>query len=208
MSSIIGQVSYPVFVAGVYVFFIIVSIFSFIVGIGLATRSATMLRFFNFMNRQYSVRRALKPLADPLVEPHYIEPEVFRHPTLFGGGITLGALVSIVFLYGIDAAAYQPVYYGSFDLHTSEILANYTRKVLLLGNAGCVALGLIVLFFPRQLSSIEAYADNWFKSHNKTRSLYMVRFEVDHWVLAHPTVSGIALSLMSLGLAFVMYLRL
>lgn len=208
MSSLIGQVSYPVFVAGVYVFFIIASIFSFIVGIGLATRSAPMLRFFNFMNRRYSVSNAIKPLAEPLVEPHYIEPEVFRHPTLFGVFITVGALVSIVFLYSLDAAVFQPVYFDTFGLRTAEMLADYTRKILLIGNAACVLLGLMVLFFPRQLSFIETVADNWFKSHNKTRSLFMVRFEVDHWVMAHPTVSGITLSIMSLGLGIAMYLRL
>lgn len=204
MYSLLGQVSYPVFVSGVFVFFIFASIFSFIVGIGLATRSAAMLRFFIFMNKEYSTRRALKPLA----APHYIEPAVFKHPTLFGVSITLGALTSIIFLAGLDAAVFQPVYFDWFDLKTSEILASYTRSFLLAGNGGCVAIGLLLLFFPHWLSSIGAYTDAWYTPRKKTRPLYMAHFEVDQWVLAHPTVSGVTLSIMSLGLGVSMYMRL
>jgi len=204
MYSLLGQVSYPVFVSCVFVFFIIASIFSFIVGIGLATRSAAMLRFFIFMNKEYSTRRALKPLA----APHYIEPTVYKHPILFGVSITLGALVSIVFLAGLDAAVFQPVYSDTFDYKTAEILADYTRSFLLAGNGGCVAIGLMLLFFPRHLATVEAYTDNWYTPRKMTRPLYMAHFEVDQWVLAHPTVSGVTLSIMSLGLGVSMYMRL
>jgi hypothetical protein len=204
MNSLIGQVSYPVFVAGIYVFFIIASIFSFIVGIGLATRSNRMLHFYSFMSKAYSARRVLKPLTTP----HYIEPEVFSHPALFGVFITLGALVSFIFLYGVDPAVFQPVYFGTFDLRASAMLAFNTWVILLFGNAACVVLGLIVLFFPRRLSSLESYVDTWFKTHRKDRPLYLARIEVEPWVLAHPTVSGITLSIMSLGLGIAMYLRL
>ena len=204
MNSILSQVSYPVFVSGVFVFFIIASVFSFVVGLGLATRSATMLRFFMFMNKEYSTRRALKPLA----MPHYIEPAVFRHPLLFGLGITLGAIISIFFLTETDAVVFQPVYSDWFDFKTSEILADYTRTFLLAGNGGCVVIGLMVLFSPRLLSVVESYTDNWYTPRRKTRPLYMAHLEVDQWVLAHPTVSGITLSITSLVMGVTMYMQL
>jgi len=204
MNSLLSQVAYPVFVSGVFVFFIIASIFSFIVGIGLATRSSTVLRIFLFLNREYSTRRALKPAT----MPHYIEPAVFRHPVLFGTGIALGALVSIYFLYGLDAIVFQPVYSGWFDYMTTLILADYTRSFLLYGNVGCEVIGLMVLFSPNTLSSVEAFTDPWYTPRKRTRPLYVSHNTVDQWVLAHPTVSGITLSIMSLGMGISMYMYL
>ncbi len=204
MFSILGQVSYPVFISGVFVFFILVSLFSFIVGFGLATRNATMLRFFIFMNKELSTRRAMKPLS----MPHYVEPTLLRHPKMLGIGIITGATISILLLKGIDADVFRPMYLGTFDNDTTDILAAYTKSFLLLGNALCVLVGLLVLFFPHLLSSIESYADKWYTLRKKTRPLYMPHLEVDKWVLAHPTVSGVTLSIMSLGLCVSMYARL
>ncbi len=204
MYSLLSQISFPVFVSGVFVFFILASILSFIVGIGLATRNAAMLRFFSFMNKEFSTRRAIKPL----VMPHYVEPSLLKHPVMLGVNITLGAVISILLLNGIDAAAFHPVYLDSFDYKTAGILASYTKLFLLIGNGICVVIGLMVLFFPHLLSSIEAYTDKWYTLRKKTRPLYLPHLEVDKWVLAHPTVSGITLSIMSLGLCVSMYARI
>ena len=204
MSSILGQVSYPVFISGVFVFFIIVSIFSFIVGLGLATRSATMLRFIAFMNRGFSMRRTLRPLT----MPHFVEPTLLKRPVLLGVAIILGAITSVVLLKELEAGVFEPVYNGAFDAATAQILSGYTRSFLLVGNILCVLVGLLVLFFPHLLSSIEGYTDKWYTLRKQTRPLTRMHFEIDRWVLAHPTVSGVTLSLMSLGLSFAMYARI
>lgn len=204
MSSLISQVSYPVFVSGVFVFFIIASIFSFIVGVGLATRSSRMLRFFNFMNRSYSTRRFTKPLT----EPHFVEPTLLKHPRMLGIAIVLGAIVSIFLLKQYDGIVFQPMYSGSFSKEAAEILAGYTASFLLIGNALCIVVGLMLLFFPRTLSTVESYTDKWYSLRKQARPLYENYIEVDKWVLAHPTVSGITLSLLSLGLGISMYIRL
>lgn len=204
MNQIIGQVSYPVFVSGVFVFFIIASIFSFVVGVGLATRSARMMRFFNFMNKAYSTRRLVKPLT----EPHFVEPVLLKHPTVLGVGILLGAVASILLLKGVEDIVFQPMYSGSFSKETAEILADYTHSFLLVGNALCVIVGVMLLFFPRVLSTLEGYTDKWYSFRKQTRSLHEPYIEVDQWILAHPTVSGVTLSLLSLGLGFSMYVRI
>src|SRR5512137_1416641 len=104
MYNLLGQVSYPVFIAGVFVFFILASIFSFIVGIGLATRNARMLRFFDFMNKRVSTRQLMKPL----MSPHYIEPVLLKRPALLGGFIIVGAIASILLLREFDAVVFLP----------------------------------------------------------------------------------------------------
>lgn len=203
MNNILGQISYPVFVSGVFVFFIIASVFSFIVGVGLATRSAVMLRFFNFMNKGFSTRRLMKPLA----EPHFIEPTLLKHPNILGVAILLGAVTSIVLLKEVDGGVFQPMYSGAFSSETAEILAGYTRLFLLIGNGLCIVVGVMLLFFPHLLSNIEGYTDKWYTFRKQTRPLYEKHLEVDKWVLAHPTVSGVTLSLLSLGLGISMYIR-
>lgn len=208
MNHLIGQVSYPVFVSGVFVFFILASIFSFIVGIGLATRNAAMLRFFNFMNKSYSTRRITRPLIKPLTEPHFVEPTLLKHPRMLGGGIVLGAIASIVLLKQVDAIVFEPMYSGSFTKEAAEILSGYTHSFLLVGNALCILVGMMLLFFPKVLSAIESYTDKWYSLRKQTRPLHENYIEVDKWVLAHPTISGVTLSLLSLGLGISMYVRL
>jgi len=117
MYNLLGQVSYPVFIAGVFVFFILASIFSFIVGVGLATRNAGMLRFFEFMNRRVSTRKLIKPLTTP----RYIEPVLLKTSGLARGGIIVGAVTSILLLKQYDAFVFQPIYSEAFDEQTSLI---------------------------------------------------------------------------------------
>ena len=208
MYQLIGQVSYPVFVSGVFVFFIIASIFSFIVGVGLATRNASMLRFFNFMNKSYSTRRMIKPLSKPLTEPHFVEPTLLKHPRALGIAIIAGAVAAIVLLFDVDDIVFVPMYSGSFAGETAQVLAQYTHSFLLVGNAICILVGVMLLFFPHQLSKLESYTDKWYSLRKQTRPLHESYLEVDKWVLAHPTVSGVTLSLLSLGLGLAMYARI
>lgn len=204
MSSILGQVSYPIFLYCVFVFFIFASIFSFIVGVSFALRNATMLRFFDFMNKGISTRRALKSLT----KPRFVEPALIKHHTLLGAGIILGAATSIFLLRGIDANVFQPLFLGTFSYFTAVLLASYSKSFLLIGNGICVAVGLLILFFPHLLSGIEAYTDKWHTLRKQTRPLDQMHDEVDKWVMAHPTVFGTTLSILSLGLFATMYARI
>lgn len=204
MLSIFSQISYPVFIYFVFVFFIIASVFSFIVGIGLAIRNTTMLRYFDFMNRGFSTRKAIKPLT----MPHFVEPMLRKRSGMLGTGIMLGAATSIFLLWGIDTSIFLPLFSGTFSYFTAVILAGYTKSFLLVGNGICVMVGLLALFFPQLLLSIEAYTDKWYTLRKQTRPLNMMHLEVDKWVLEHPTVSGLTLSILSLSLCTLMYARI
>lgn len=204
MSSILSQISYPVFLYCVFVFFIIASIFSFVVGVSFALRNATMLRLFEFMNESYSVRRAMKPLEIP----RFIDPVLLKHPKLLGVGIILGAAMSIYLLMDVDEAIFQPMFLGPFSYFSAVVLAGYTKSFLLIGNGACAAVGFMMLFLPRHLSGIESYANRWYTLRKQTFPLSVTHHSVDKWVLAHPTVSGVTLSIMSMGLFVSMYARI
>lgn len=204
MYSYLGQVSYPVFIAGVFVFFILVSIFSFIVGIGLATRNKRMLRFFEFMNKRVSTRQLMKPLASP----HFIEPVVLKRPGILGAAIILGAATAIAMLREVDDVVFQPLYSGMFPIETADILANYTHSFLIIGNVMCIAVGLLLVFYPEKLIAIGRYTDKWLTFRQRTRPLNVTYFDTDKWILSNATIAGVTLSVLSLGLGVMMYMRL
>lgn len=204
MINIFSQISYPVFLYCVYVFFIVVSVFSFIVGVSLVVRNAAMLRFFDFMNTWVSTRKAIKPLT----MPRFVEPLFLKHPKLLGIGIIAGASASISLLASVDSDAFLPLFLGPFPYLTATVLASYTESFLLAGNGICLAVGLLALFFPHLLSSIEAYTDKWYTLRKQTRPLHQMHLGIDRWVLAHPTVSGVTLSILSSGLGVLMYARI
>jgi hypothetical protein len=204
MYSILGQVSYPVFIACVFVFFILASIFSFIVGIGLATHNARMLRFFDFMNKRVSTRRLMKPFT----EPHYIEPVLLKRPRILGGVIIVGAIASILLLREFDAIVFQPVFTGVFTIETAGVLAEYTRNFLLIGNLLCIGVGVLLLYFPGKLQAIGRYTDKWLSFRQRTRVLHEPYFDMDKWVMSNATIAGVTLSVLSLGLGIWMYIRL
>jgi hypothetical protein len=201
MSNILSQVSYQVFLYCVFIFFIIASVFSFVVGVGLAMRNPAMLRFFDFMNRGFSTRR----LVAPLFKPHFVEPVLLRHSTPLGIVIIVGAVASLFLLWEVDAGVYQPVFHGYFVQEEAEILASYTKSFLLVGNGLCIAVGLMALFSPQWLTRIESYTDKWYTLRKQTRPLTRKHLEVDKWVMEHPTVSGVTLSIMSLVLCVSMW---
>ena len=129
MINIFSQISYPVFLYCVFVFFIFVSVFSFIVGVSLVVRNATMLRFFDFMNIWVSTRRAIKPLT----MPHFVEPLFVKHPRLLGIGIILGAAISIFLLASVDSDAFLPLFLGPFPYLTAKVLASELHRIVLAG---------------------------------------------------------------------------
>jgi hypothetical protein len=204
MYNILGQVSYPIFIAGVFIFFILASIFSFIVGIGLATRNARMLRFFDFMNKRVSTRQLMKPLSSP----HYIEPVLLKRPGILGGAIILGAVTSIWLLREVDDIVFQPIYSGTFAIETADILAKYTHAFLLVGNGLCIGLGIMLLYFPEKLQAIGRYTDKWLTFRQQTKPLNVTYFDMDKWVMSNATIAGVTLSILSLGLGIFMYMRL
>lgn len=204
MYQIIGQISYPVFIACVFIFFILASIFAFIVGIGLATRNARMLRFFDFMNRRVSTRKLTKPLT----QPHYIEPVLLKRPAMLGAGIMLGAIGAILLLWEYDPIIFLPLYSDMFALQTANVLAKYTRDFLLVGNGLCIGLGVLLVFAPEKIRVIGRYTDKWLTLRKGTRLLHEPVFDMDKWVMSNSTIAGTALSLLSLGLGIWMYMSL
>jgi hypothetical protein len=193
MNSLLSQVSYPVFLYMTFVFFLIASVFAFLVGIALAVRSKMALRFFAVMNRWISVRKVMRPLSTP----HYIEPALLKRRTVLGSSISLGALATIALLAQADLASALSLLNGSLPAPEIRGIADNLKVFLLVGNAICVALGVLVLFYPHALSTLENYTDRWISIRQSTQSLDQMHMDVDAFVLKHPTSAGVTLCIVS-----------
>ncbi len=195
MNNLLSQVSYPVFLYLTLLFFLIASVFSFAVGLALAFRNGTALRFFDLMNRWISVRKAMRPLSTP----HYIEPLLLKRRTALGSGISLGALAAILLLGQADLASALSLFNGSLTAPQLAEVAENLKVFLLAGNAVCLLVGILVVFFPQAFLRIENYADHWISIRQGMYPLDQMHFEVDSWVLKHPTSAGITLGILSLS---------
>lgn len=204
MDKLFGQFTYPVFLYLLWVFFLLASGFAFVVGLGLSLRSPAMLRFFEAMNRWVSVRKMMKPLS----VPHFIEPALMKRPALLGIVVTLTAAMSVMLLNDIPAEIFQPLFLGPMSYVSAVVVSQYTKWFLLIGNGLCILIGLLLLFSPHWLYRLENFADMWFSLRKKTQRLTQMHVGVDQWVLAHPTVSGVTLMILSVGLGFSTYARI
>lgn len=204
MNQIISQVSYPVFLYMTFLFFLIASAFSFVVGVSLAIRSQKALRAFDSLNRWISVRKMMRPL----MMPHNVESTLMKRRILLGSVISGGALVSILLLVGTDLTPALSLFEGSLTEAQIAGVADNLEWFMLAGNAVCLAVGALILFSPQVLLSVENYTDRWLTMRKSMQPLEKMHMEVDCWVLKHPTSVGIALTVLSLSAGMLMYNQL
>ena len=201
MNNLLSQVSYPVFLYMTLLFFLIASVFSFLVGIGLALRSRRAMRLFDALNRWVSVRKMIKPLT----MQHEVETTLMKQPLWLGGTIIIGAATALYLLQNVNLRPALLLFDGSLSPLELDGVAGNLKLFLLVGNALCLLVGIAILFFPRTLTVVERYTDHWYTVRRSTRPLDMMHMEVDSWVLKHPTSVGVTMSLLSVSLGMMMY---
>lgn len=201
MNNLLSQVSYPVFLYMTLLFFMIASVFSFLVGVGLSFRSRRALRLFDALNSWVSMRKMLKPLT----MKHEVEPTLMKQPVWLGTTIITGAATALYLLQDVSLQPALLLFDGSLTAFEMDNVADNLKLFLIVGNALCLLVGISILFFPRSLSVVERYTDHWYSARRSTRVLDEMHMDVDSWVLEHPTSVGIAMCLMSASLGMMMY---
>jgi len=204
MNAMTGQFSSLVFLQVVWMVLLATSLLVFVMGLGLALRIPAMMRFFELMNRWVAVRGVVRPLATGGVAA----AEPIRRPMLFGAMVTLGAAFSVFVLIDYPLTAFMPLYMGKVPIVTAVTLSATTKWLLVVGNALCLLVGVLMLSSPALLTRLEAVFDTWYTVRGQGLSTSQAYTQVDQWVLAHATVSGIALMVMALGLAASVLARL
>ena len=175
-------------------------LFGLVIGVVLTSRNGRALHAMDSMNHWISLRRALKPM----MVPHFVGSPA-RPPLLLGVFVLLAAAVSAYVLQGIGAEAFREMLFSPASGILITALSESIRWLLLIGNVLCVVAGALMMGSPAAWARLEQRADRWVSLRRATLPLDRMHREFDGWVLAHPTVSGIALIIVSLGLAVTSY---
>lgn len=204
MDYFVNQFTNPAFVHKLLQFFLIASVLVFFFGLALVWHSGIVLRFMGFMSTWISSRKFMKPA----VIPHFVEPALLKRPVVLGVIVILAAAVSVVVLQGIDPDVFRRVLFEGPPKDALLDPAVAVKWFLLVGNALCVVVGLLLIFFPHLFTEVESMADKWYSLRKPTYALDKMHTQLDDWVSANPTVSGIVLMVTSLGLGFALYAQM
>lgn len=192
-----------VLVPSLIIFLLIGSLASVMLGWALIFRSARALSFMRSMNRWVSTRRALKELEVPrhMEEPRKAGRHWFALFLVLGGGFALYVLLTrieiprVAMVLGVNV---QRWFLAGVALQTMKWL-------LVVGSVLAVAVGILMLFFPRVLAAFEARMNRWYS----TRQLLppggeSMKFPLDLQVEAYPRAAGWIIAAASLVVAVAM----
>jgi hypothetical protein len=169
------------------------SVLGISVGLGLLLRSAATLRFLDTMNRWISTRRTLKPLEIP----RYVGSPTARKPRWAGVALLIAGAYVAVTLGQLDGAKMAALAHGARYAVAAEILLNTIRWSMVAGGLGAVAVGIMLLFFPRAYLGFETRANHWYSTRQAFTGGDSPHMTLDRWVAAYPRFAGAAIASLS-----------
>ena len=172
--------------------------FALLAGLLLIFNSEKAFGISERLNRWISTRAALRPLE----EHHSVSRPLYRMHRIVGVLICAGALYSLVVLgstYG--ETAIMKSLSGLGPARFNSWIAESLRIILLAGNLGALAFGLVFIVRPSALKSLEVWADRQISARKSTKPLEEIHLPVDRFVRAYPRLVG---SLVIVGSLYVL----
>lgn len=179
--------------------FLVFGIVGFAVGVGLILKPARMHQFFAITDRWFSMRRGTRWLA----VPHDIEEPILKYRRPIGAlFIVVAAVSTFVLLMSVDTRRVADALGGSAPHLYVAWLVESARRALVAGSVLAIAVGIMLVFFPRALRSVELRANKWYsvRAHGQTSDTMHMGFE--HWIESHPQRMGGVIAAASLLVAF------
>jgi hypothetical protein len=170
------------------------SLIGVLIGAGLLLGTQDTLLFFRRINRNVSMRRALKPLEIPRI----IERPGRRHPWVGIAFMLGGAYAAIALLTQLDAAKTVAALGITRNPVTAEVLIDTLRWFLIVGGLAGVALGVILIFMPRVWAAVEAKANRWVSTRRMYTGGDEMHLGLDRWVESSPRAAGVIIGVSSL----------
>jgi hypothetical protein len=176
----VERVLLPAFI----LFMLVGSVGGALLGLGLALRSASALQFVARMNRWVSTRRALRSVEIP----RGMNAATGRKPGLGVFLLIGGALAFYLLLARLQLPAS-----GGTDLKrwlVTGLALQATKWFLVLGAALSLAVGTLLLFFPRAYVTFEAKMNSWYSTRKLLPDSDTMRKPLDSMVEAYPRPAG------------------
>lgn len=170
-----------------------------LLGLLLVIRTDLALAFVRRMNRWVSTRRAIEPLE----APHNMERPSPRLRLWLGSLLAVGGALLVFLVLArlqVDRGAFVP----GVDLQRwmlSGLALQTTKWFLVVGGAFSCVVGLLMLFSPGQMDSLEARMDRWYSSPRLRVAEETMHTPLEPRVEAHPRAAGLIIGAASLLVA-------
>jgi hypothetical protein len=193
----VGPVLYVLVVAG--------AVLSLVVGVMLIFDSARVMRWNYTLNRWYSTRQMLRPMAMPIDAKRAI----YRWHRVLGALIFAGAL------YTLDVLAFNyssgPLAGAFRDIGSPAVMRtafDVLRIILIIGNVAALAAAAVLCFRPSLLKGLEAWGDQRLSSRTSIKPLEVMRYGPDDFVRGRPRTIGLLLTIGSFYILLALGFRL
>jgi hypothetical protein len=167
-------------------------------GVCLIVRSEATLRYLRGMNRWVSSRRAMKSLEIP----RNVERAAHR------GGRGIGIVVAAIGAYALVVLALQfdpgklASVLGEHPRYSiAAIVIDGVRWILVAGCATAVVAGLMLVFAPRALATLETLGNRWISSRQMATGGDTMRVPLDRFAEHYPRAAGIVITALSAAAA-------
>ena len=193
-NTVIDQLLMP----ALFVFLLVAGIAGTALGFALIVSRGRVVRRLGALNHWVS---GSLPLA-PLETPHAIEPTIHKYRRWFGAVFIVGATFSLVMLFARLSVAGVITLLGA---NSSSPIATWLVEslgwMLLVGSVLALAIGIILGFFPRLLTALEARANRWYSSRRAIEGGDRMVLSLDKWVESSPRTAGWIIATAALALA-------
>lgn len=168
----------------VVLFFFVFGIVSLAVGVGLIVCSERMHRLFTIMNRWTSTSRAMNWAT----VPRDSEQGLHQHRHLFGAIFVSGGAFGLAVRPDVNGL----VFVAGRDLPQPYVawIADSVNWFLVAGYIVAIALGILFIFFPKALSTVEKYANRWYSFQQLGAKGDTMHLALDQWVERSPRAAG------------------
>lgn len=179
------------FLDSLYWFFLVFGIVGIAVGVGLVFNHMRMHQLSKLMNHWVSLRRSTKWLAIP--RDSGAAEQRFRH--LLGTVFVLFPAFSLfVLVTKIDADKLANALHLNVPPAFAAWILESARWFLIAGSLLAIAVGAMLIFFPKALHAIETRANHWHSTRNIGRGGETIHTGFDEWVECHPRAMGLVIA--------------
>jgi hypothetical protein len=180
------------------VFFLLVGIVGTALGVSLIVFRDRALRMLGPLNRWISARKTLAP-AEAV---HDVDAAVHRYRRWFSAFFIVGAAFSIITLLARFSVAAVVALLGTDSTSAfAGWLVQSLGWMMLVGSALALAIGVILGFFPRLLTTLEVQANRWYSSRQAGKGADQMVLALDKWVESSPRIAGWLIATAALALA-------
>lgn len=169
------------------IFFLVVAVTGFTVGIGLLVSAQKTIESFHLVNRWVSTRHALKSVE----VPRDTQGIAHKYQRWLAAGFAIGGLVSMFGLIaGLDATATSALLAKGPMVPVVALALETVKWFLVAGSAFGVLIGAMLLFYPNAESTLESFTNRWVSSRRFVRNWDDMHLTLDRLVEAHPRPAG------------------